>query len=241
METWECPREPGVASRDGLLIDPRPDRLRLAVVDGVTPTPFTRGRAGVDGALWAMSVVRAALLARAQVETCALAANAELREGTVSSPRDRPQATFAAVDLDADGATLVRAGDCEAWLERGGGWSRVFPREIDTPAERARMEQWTREHPERPFMDYDRGRPEGEDIWTTIGLGRLERPLLQTDALATCAAVVLATDGARLDEAALDALPEWLEQIAEVQRDRPASRWERGADDVAVIRARRRA
>ncbi|HSD75974.1 MAG TPA: hypothetical protein VLA98_01170 [Solirubrobacteraceae bacterium] len=241
VETWEQAREPGVASRDGLLVDARERGLRLAVVDGVTPTDATPAEAGVDGAVCAAALVRAALLARAGLQDCALAANAALRaRGAVPTPRDRPQAAFAAADVSGRGAELLRGGDCEAWVERDGRWERIFPQVIDTAAERARMEAWTRAHPGRPFLEYDRARPEGDDVWTTSALGRLPRPLLQSAAIASCSSLVLATDGARLSEAALDALPAWLERIGEHQRRRPASAWEGGADDVAVLRARRR-
>jgi hypothetical protein len=241
IETWESPREPGVPSRDTLLVDPRPDGLRLAVIDGVTPTEQTPGRAGVDGGIVAAATVRAALLARAPIATCALAANKALREQEpVPSPRDRPQASFAAADLTAGGAELVRGGDCELWVWSGHTWERIFERTIDTPAERARMERWTQENPDRPYLEYDRARPEADGIWISSALGRLPQPTLQTRMLTSCDGLVLATDGARLDEEALKTMPEWLYGIGEHQRDRPVSQWEGGADDVAVIRARRR-
>lgn len=224
-----------------MLVDLRADRLRLAVIDGVTPTDATPAWVGVDGAIWAAATVRSALLARVALDACAHAANAALRtHGPVPSPRDRPQASFAAVDLASDGAEVLRAGDCEAWVERDGVWQRVFPRQIDTPAERTRMERWTREHPGRSYLEYDRARPEREDIWTTSAVGRLPRVMLQGETIANCSALVLATDGARLSEGALSDLPEWLERIAEHQCRVPVSAWETGADDVAVIHARRR-
>jgi hypothetical protein len=241
VQTWERAREPGVTSRDSMLVDVRPGRLRLAVIDGVTPTEATPTWVGVDGAIWAAATVRSALLAHVPLEACALAANAALRAiGPMPSPRDRPQACFAAADLAGDGAELLRAGDCEAWVEQDGGWRRMFPREIDTPVERARMEQWTREHPDRAFLDYDRARPERDDIWTTSAVGRLPRPILQRETIANCSALLLATDGARLSQAALTHLPGWLERIDEHQRRTPVSAWETGADDVTVVRARRR-
>jgi hypothetical protein len=241
VETWERPREPGVASRDGLLVDPRPGALRLAVIDGVTPTDATPGHAGVDGGIWAAATVRSALLARVALETCALAANAALRATVpVPSPRDRPQASFAGADLADVRAEFVRGGDCEVWVQRHRDWERIFPREIDTPVERERMERWTQENPSRPYLDYDRARPESKGIWTSTALGRLPHPTLQAETVRSYSAVVLASDGARLHEEALAALPEWLESIDEHQRGRPVSAWEGGADDVAVIRARRR-
>jgi len=241
VDTWERPREPGVASRDAILVDPRPDRLRIVAIDGVTPTFATPAVAGIDSAIWAASIVRSTLLAHLPLEACAHAANAALRaSGPVESPRDRPQAAFVAADLMGEGVELLRAGDCEAWVQHNEHWERVFPREIDTAAERARMEQWTTAHPDRPYLEYDRARPEAYDIWTTSALGRLPRPILQVQTLVRCARLVVATDGARLNEGALVALGDWLDRIDEHQQDNPVSRWEAGPDDMAVVSAWRR-
>lgn len=239
VETWERSRDPGEVTRDAVLVDPRPGTLRIAAIDGVTPTAATPEFAGVDGAVWAASLVRAALLAHRPLEACAAAAHDALRAlGRPPSPRDRPQASFAAADLDADGVHLLRAGDCEAWCEGSGAWQRVFPQQIDTPEERARMLRWTRDHPDLPFIEYDRARPEAGDIWTTSALGRLPRPTLQARHLDGCRELVLATDGARLQPWSLPTLDDWLGGMTAHQQQFAVSRWETGPDDLAVIRIR---
>lgn len=241
VQTWEKPRAPGLASRDSLLVDLQPARLRVAVIDGVTPTVQTPSWAGVDGAIWAAATVRAALIAHATLGDAAAVANDALRMiGPVPSSRDRPQASFAAADVTDGGVTLLRAGDCEAWIEIDGGWQRMFPREIDTADERERMKRWTREHPDRPYLEYDRARPERDDIWTTSAVGRLPEVQLQGTSAASGLGLVLATDGARLSEEALRDLPRWLEAIDVHQRNTPVSQWETGSDDLALIHVKRR-
>lgn len=125
IETWDQARRPGAVSRDALLVHCCPGRLRLAVIDGVTPTECIPEYAGVDGAIWAAALVRASLLADSHLDACATAANGALRAaGGVPSPRDRPQASFLAADLSDGGVELVRAGDCEAWTRVPEGWLR---------------------------------------------------------------------------------------------------------------------
>lgn len=241
VETWERSRAGGATSRDAVLVDPRPGALRVAVIDGVTPTAATPRFAGVDGAVWAAAVVRAALLARRPLPACAAAAHDALRAtGQPPCSRDRPQACVAAADLDPDGVHLLRAGDCEVWLPGPDGWRRAFARRIDTDQERARMLRWAREHPELPFLEYDRARPETSGIWTTAALGRLPQPTLQARRLRHCRELVVATDGARLRPQALRALPDWLGRMDAHPGGYPASPWETGPDDLAVVRVRSR-
>ncbi len=237
VETWERSREPGAVPRDAVAEDPRPGALRVAVIDGVTPTDATPPSAGADGAVWAASGMRDALLARRPLEVCASAAHEALRaSGATPSPRYRPQVSFAAADLGADGVHLLRAGDCEAWREGPDGWLRLFPQQIDTPEERARMLRWAREHPDRAFLEYGRTRPEHGGIWGTCALGRLPHPSLQSRHLSECWQLVLATDGARRQSVSLLALEVWLGQMNAHQREYPVSRWETGPDDLAVVR-----
>src|ERR1700752_1684298 len=62
IEAWEQPSGSG-ASQDAELVWPHPSGrfLRVAVLDGVTPSAFCRTVAGVPGAVYAAAVARLAL------------------------------------------------------------------------------------------------------------------------------------------------------------------------------------
>ena len=125
VETWEQPSG-DAASQDAQLVwaDPGLPRLRVAVLDGVTPTRHCRNVAGVDGAMYASAVVRLALQrSRGSLADSLLAANRHLHTATLGRSRDQAQSCVTAADVYPDGRIeLVRAGDCEAWARTGDGW-----------------------------------------------------------------------------------------------------------------------
>lgn len=125
VEVWERPS--GTArSQDAhlLLPDPAGRRLRVAVLDGVTPTDDCRAAVGVDGAMYAAAIARLALQHHERrLEPCIVAANDHLYDARVARSRDQRQTCVTAADIRPDGSIeLVRAGDCEAWARTDRGW-----------------------------------------------------------------------------------------------------------------------
>ena len=247
IECWEQ-ASGDAASQDAQLVwpDPRGQRLRLAVIDGVTPSLRCRTVVGVDGAMYAASVVRLALQhAERPLDECVLAANRHLYDSTLPRSRDQTQTCVTAADVFPDGRVeLVRAGDCDAFARTAAGWTPMGRGSALTARTAAAWDEWQRRNAgvtrearhaaEETFL----GRPEA---WTSTAVGRFARPNVRRFSLAGVQELVLASDGARLADHALDDLPGWLDGLRNWERERPglglAS--EKRHDDVTVIRISR--
>jgi hypothetical protein len=248
VESWEQASGTG-GSQDAMLVWPGPTagRLRVAAVDGVTPSPGCRGVVGVDGAMYAAAIVRLALQQTGRgLEECVLAANAHLHDPMLARSRDQMQACVTAADLFPDGSVeVVRAGDCEAWARTEDGWVALGSGTALTPVVAAEWDAWQRRHPaidraarhdgEERFL----GRPEA---WTSTALGRFATPVLRRFTAGRVLELVLSSDGARLSEDVLDDLPAWLGELRAWERGRRhlGRAGEKVHDDVTVLRLRRR-
>jgi hypothetical protein len=247
IETWEQPSG-SAASQDAQLVwpDPAAARLRVAVLDGVTPTRRCREFVGVAGPMYAAAVARLALQRTASgLADGLLAANRHLHDCAVPRSRDQAQTCVTAADVFADGRVdVVRAGDCDAWARTARGWQRLGTGTALTPAVEAAWQQWRDRHPD---VDRDRrhdaeerffGRP---DAWTSTALGRFAQPVIRTFSLTGVTELVLASDGARLDERRLADLATWLAVLREWERVRLVDRRaaEKQHDDVTVVRLTR--
>jgi hypothetical protein len=246
VESWEQPS--GTAgSQDAKLVwaDPAAGRLRVAAIDGVTPSVRCRTVVGVDGAMYAAAIVRLALQrAGSALEACVLAANRHLHDPGLGRSRDQTQACVTAADIFDDGRVeVVRAGDCEAWARTDRGWVELGSGSALTADVARRWADWRRSH---PMADRD-ARHDAEErffgrpaAWTSTALGRFARPVLQHFAADGVQELVLASDGARLSERVLADVPSWLGEL----RDWEARRADRGRaaeklrDDVTVLRLR---
>jgi hypothetical protein len=247
VETWEQPAG-DAASQDSQLVwpDPGEPRLRVAVLDGVTPTRRCRNVVGVAGPMYAAAVARLALqCSGSALADGLLAANRHLHDGTLDRSRDQSQTCVTAADIFPDGRVeLVRAGDCEAWARTGGGWVALGCGTALTPAVEAAWDEWQgrnaqvsrdeRHDAEERFL----GHP---DAWTSTALGRFARPVIRRFSLAGVSELVLASDGARLTAGVLDELPEWIDGLRDWERRRVARRRaaEKVHDDVTVVRLSR--
>ena len=244
IEAWEEPAG-GAASQDGQLVwpDVARDRLRVAVLDGVTPTRNTRSVVGVDGAMYAAAVVRLALQQPdCELEDCLLTANSHLHDPDLARTRDQLQTCATVADVFADGhVEIVRAGDCEAWARTAEGWVSLGCGTALTASVAEAWGEWqrsngavsreTRHEAEERFL----GRREA---WTSTALGRFERPRIQRFSATGVRELVLASDGARLSEAVLDELPSWITELRSWER-RCAGLGRAGEkvhDDVTVLR-----
>jgi serine/threonine protein phosphatase PrpC len=230
VETWEQPSGAD-ASQDAHLVwrDPATPRLRVAVLDGVTPTRRCRSVAGVAGPMYAAAVTRIALQrsGRGLVESLR-AANHHLHDRSITRSRDQAQTCVTAADVFDDGRIeLVRAGDCEAWARRPSVES-VWDRWQDANRTCGRDE---RHDAEERYL----GRPAA---WTSTALGRFPQPVIKKFTFRDAHELVLASDGARLREDVLDELTAWLAGLRRWERRSAATRRaaEKVHDDVTVIR-----
>lgn len=244
IEAWEQPSGSG-ASEDAQLVwpDPAGERLRVAVLDGVTPTRDCRGVVGVAGPMYAAAVARLALQRPGSgLQECLLAANEHLHDRELARSRDQAQTCVTAADVFPDGRVeVVRAGDCEAWARTAQGWVALGCGSALTARARAAWDEW---------QDRNAGvsravRHDGEEgvlgrpgAWTSTAVGRFERPVMRSFSLAGVSELVLASDGARLSERVLDDLPTWIGELRGWERERAglARAGEKVHDDVTVLR-----
>ena len=247
VETWEQPS--GAApSQDAQLVwpDPAATRLRVAVLDGVTPTRRCRDVVGVPGAMYAAAVTRLALQRVGSGLTDGLlAANRHLHDPAVARSRDQAQTCVTAADVLPDGRVdVVRAGDCEAWARTAAGWQQLGTGTALTRVVDAAWQHW---QDANPRVDRDRRHDAEErflgraDAWTATALGRFAQPVLPTFSLSGVTELILASDGARLSERALDDLAGWLAGLREWEQRR-RHLWraaEKPHDDVTVVRLTR--
>jgi hypothetical protein len=218
----------GHENQDRWMLQPFGEVLRVAVVDGVTPWR-SYPRAG-DAAQWAAATcVRHLLLPGGLVERLT-DANDELHDPAVTPSRRQAMAAVAVADLSVKDGQLVghcaTAADCEVWvvthklqLAAGGDFLRPAIREHI----RQQRDRWQ-------AISFDaRLREEAEllenpDTQVCHAVGRYPTPVFSVECLRSTH-VILATDGARLVEAAangvtLEDLPGWLQGVAaQVDRD----------------------
>lgn len=245
-------------TQDALLVVEYPDRIILAVADGVTPTDRTPVVGDTDGARYAARAVLEHVLAApptADLTRVLRTANTTLFErfGPMVRrdlhPRDRPQAATVVLALDRTAAGTVaavacaRAADCEVWIRRRDVWSSQSPRSMLNDDTRTLLAQWDAANPEATYQERiaeemrilrDRSQ------WNLTALGRFERPKIDAPEIrADFDELVLVTDGAGL--AGLASGPtsephEWMAQLRRSEaRDRPRAR--RNAD-VAMLHLR---
>jgi serine/threonine protein phosphatase PrpC len=244
IEAWEQPSG-SAASQDAQLVWPGPAgrRLRVAVLDGVTPTRDCRTVVDVAGPMYAAAVARLALQRSAStLEDCVLAANRHLHDGAVARSRDQVQTCVTAADVLPDGRVeVLRAGDCDAWARTADGWVPLGCGMALTPPVAAEWEEWqdrnahvsreARHDAEERFL----GRP---DAWTSTAVGRFRRPVIRRFIVDGVSELVLASDGARLTEPVLEELPRWIGDLRRWERERAdlARAAEKIHDDVTVLR-----
>jgi hypothetical protein len=238
VDVWCARGAGGTVSQDDWLVEPLPGGgLRVAVLDGATPWR-SEHPAGEDAAVWAAGVARTAARAVASPASVLERAHRALWRADLVPSRRRPSVSAAVADLTvdavADGAALsVRtavAADCEVWARSGAGWLLLAGGDALDAVWRRLWEQRKAADPqwsdserlaaEAAFLDDPACRP-------YPALGRQEPLTLREGSCEGCSEVVVASDGARLDAAALDDLPGHLDAVCSA-----------GAADVTVVRVR---
>jgi hypothetical protein len=244
LDIWE---EPGLKTRpseDSWLVATRPDTLRLAVIDGSTAPPDALGRAGVDPAAWAAGILRTTLINGQDVTEAIKDANSYLYQPELRS-QAQSMATVLVAELDRRGLlTLVRGGNCEAWLRSHGNWRSLFgpqwPEEV-----LSRHLDWLSDNrdatPELVSAQEEThfGHP---DAWVSVPPGRFAEVKLETLTLnEEWDELVIATDGARLTKERIEDLDSWLSHIREWEAlARKSYAVEKRHDDISVIRLMRK-
>jgi hypothetical protein len=244
IEVWEQ-SSGAAASEDAHLVWPDPSgrRLRVAVLDGVTPTRHCRRVVGVPGPMYAAAVARVALQrSDCDLGECLATANRHLHDRGLLRSRDQTQTCVTAADLFQDGRIeLVRAGDCEAWARTRDGWVALGSGTALSAGAAAQWADWQRRNPgisrdvRHDAEEHVLGRP---DAWTATALGRFPRAVIQRFSVAGVSELVLASDGARLSEPVLDDLASWIDGLRRWERERAGAGRAGGKvhDDVTVLR-----
>jgi hypothetical protein len=235
---WSMPSAPGAASQDDHLVVMLPGgRLRVAVLDGVTPAPDTPEIAGMDGAAAAAGILRAALRGEDDVLHAAAAAGRFFRQPHLGG-RSQPQACAVICDLpaapEAGPPSIVRFGDCEAWARVGDSWRPVVAGSCLTRRAAQRVARWHRAYPEATLdqvIDADAVLTAEPSSFVTAPVGRLPGLRPEWGVPARFDELVLASDGARLDAGRLRDLDEWLTAMPPDGAAKPF-------DDATVARIR---
>lgn len=247
VDIWYAAGSYPGGGEDAWLLDPNPDRLRVAAVDGITPTERTAKPVGASGAAFAAAVTVAALRGPGRSLRAALAAaHDQLHDPAVVRSRDQMMAAAVAADItgvvagDLQGS-LVNVCDTEAWGQVGGRWEQLAEPDSVTAETRQRqhgeLELWrARPGPfdwEGWFLEEDR-RAGRVDAWDAPPLGRFrpEPVPYETFLPDGCTQLVVATDGARLTAERVADLDRWVRELRATERDDDVL-WH---GDVAVIR-----
>jgi hypothetical protein len=241
-------------TQDALLVMEYPDRIILAVADGVTPTDTTPAIEDTDGARHAAHVVLDHVRAAppsAGLTRVLLTANGSLFErfGPIARrdlhPRDRPQAAAVVLALRLSGDGMVRidsarAADCEIWVRRGVSWSLQSPRSMLKEGPRTLLARWDAAHPDASYQERiaeemrilrDRSQ------WNLTALGRFERPKIDSPRISDDVdELVLVTDGANVARFASGPMSEPRDWMAELRRAEASARPPgRRHNDVAML------
>jgi hypothetical protein len=192
-------------SQDSSLVTVLDDSIRIAAIDGVTPTVRTRRVHGTDGAVWAAGVARTLLAGSPEkLASVAHAINEVLFDDSVSNSRDQQQVALVAADIplasDSESPIVIlRAADCVAWAKANGQWRRIFEEDVHIPDVRKAIDAWLTQaeqihgEPRYAMEEVLSGSPEH---WLTTALGRFRTPRLQETAVNGATELLLATDGA---------------------------------------------
>lgn len=244
LTVWEEASSPSGISRASWLVSPRPQVLRLAVIDGSTSLTGAMERAGVEPAAWAAAIVRATLLSAQSLESALEAANDYLHQPLLRSQAQSMAAVLAVEVADEGSLSFVLGGNCEAWLHRAGRWTSLFgPQEEGTVRIHHRL--WLQEHFDASAAEISEqeGLHFGEPRrWYSAPPGRFPETKLGRLTIedGRWDELVLASEGARLSEGRVSHLSDWLAELRDWERDaQKAYAAERRHRDVAVIRVNR--
>lgn len=164
-------------SQDAWLITELPGRLRIAALDGVTPGQKGLWRLGLDQAVYASQITRAALQADAPLRDCLEAAHEALLDTSITPVRYRPQTAGVAADLYEEGhCEVVVAYDCEIWKQHEDQWQQLLEGDMLSPeARRQHNALLLRKHELtlEEFIVEEAALLNSESAWVRSGIGQL--------------------------------------------------------------------
>lgn len=245
-------------SQDAFLVLASPNKVVLAVADGVTPTERTPGVGPLDGAQFAARCVLGHIAANLESGDMASAfadVNAELHGVPIPcssnrDARDRPQVATVVVEvlLNPDQSVMdvrvARAADCDVWVRRGSEWTLATGTPMLKKGPRRKLARWDEQFPRATY--HDRLREEARlelndpNKWNTAALGRFPLPLYETLSInSSFDELLLVTDGARMhhwDMGVRSSLDEWFAKLRDWEKNNLPSH--RQHSDVAALRFR---
>lgn len=228
-------------SQDSWLVVELPGRLRLAAIDGITPTDPAPWRLGLDRASWAAQTICSALQADAPIAACLALAHAEILDESIRPLRARPQAAVVVADiLPGRSCQIVRAGDCQAWAREATGWRQVTADDTLAPATRCAFDALLARRAELTRGEFVAAEATLTDdpatrLCTPVGL--MAELRLMTYELDAAEELVLASDGALLTPDRLVDLAGWLAGLRSFEREHgeQIARY-KAHDDVTALR-----
>ncbi len=243
-KVWESASGCAPTSQDAwMAASVGPDRLRLAALDGITPTLRTPRVHGLDGAAWAARFTAAVLANPAPVRDALDDANAALvSQFDAARLRDRPHTAVSVAEIGIDAVTITVAGDCQAFIASNGRWREVFGGPLFDEQTRTEWTRWRAEHPDAdPVEDVADGYDAilaSPHVWRATPIGMFREPHYQQVSVRRqdCDGLVVASDGARLTPDRLTDLEGWLAALREWETREHAHDY-KPHDDVTVIAA----
>jgi hypothetical protein len=241
---WESASGCAATTQDAWVVaDVGANRLRLAALDGITPTRETPSEHGLDGAAWAARFTAAILASPIPVRDALIDANRALvgRFGAARL-RDRPHTMAAVAEIGASAIEFTVVGDCQAFVAANGGWSELFGGPLFDANTRDRWARWRADHPGAdPVDDIADGYDEilaSPQAWRSTPIGLYAQPHFEHVSIdrQDCDAVVVASDGARLTDERVVELDGWLEGLRAREEHEHAHEY-KPHDDVVVIAA----
>lgn len=244
IRVWESASGCAPTSQDAWVVaEVGEDRLRLAALDGITPTRPTPSVYGLDGAAWSARFTAAVLESPIPVRDALDEANRALvTRFDATRLRDRPHSAVAVAEIGGDAITVTIAGDCQAFVASRGEWTEVFGGPLFDPETHARWGQWRADHPDAdPVHDVADGYDEilaSPEVWRSTPIGLHAEPHYEHTTIprAECDAIVVASDGARLTAERVAALARWLDALRAWEHDAHGSD-HKPHDDVVAIAA----
>ncbi|HEX6257325.1 MAG TPA: hypothetical protein VFZ70_16070 [Euzebyales bacterium] len=258
VRAYQGSHAPDRPTQDEVLVLEYPNRIILAVADGVTPTDVTPGAQGLDGARYAARRVLSHLCAAPPSRDPAFVFHAvnrslfeefdhHIRDGFHG--RDRPQAAAVALSLEvADDGMITRtnsalAADCDIAVRYGKEWSRVRTERMLHEGVEAQLARWDIENPAATYQDRiaeEKLILRDRSQWRRTALGRFDRAALgEPPVPPDFDEVLLATDGADLSSSR-HVLPADPRTLMEELRTREAAERPPGRrhSDVALVHLR---
>lgn len=239
--TWDEACDRSQPSFDRVFITEHPESLRLGALDAAVAPWHDRDQVGADLDA-AVEVLGCELDLRSAVceVNGALVARGEQRGARCSQDNTLVCAAVCDLDLASGEVRALVAGDCEVWVHHGGAWEPLAPGDMLTSAARRRYERGVAAQGAASAWEVQREVLDDPAAWERPYLGAWDPPRCVETRRSQVDAVVVSSDGARLDASRLEDLHGWLATGIHEGPSRPGMPFAHGDISVAAAwRARR--